>query len=136
MSTSSKAAAALGLGRLLAGRRSEQRALHYLLRRGAQLLARNYRCRQGEIDLIVQDGDATVFVEVRYRNSRRFGGPKASITHAKRQRIIKAAKHYLAANPAAADGACRFDVVSMEQGAHGNTCIEWLQDAFRAEQPI
>ncbi len=134
MRVHSKDAVALILNRLLIGRRSEQRALRYLQRRGVRLIERNYRCRQGEIDLIVQHGDAIVFVEVRYRRSHRFGGASASITRAKQQRIIRTARHYLAVTPAARDSACRFDAVCIEKATDGGSRIEWLQDAFRTEQ--
>ena len=115
------------------GQQSEAQALRYLRRRGLRLLERNYRCRQGEIDLIMRDGDVVVFIEVRYRGSRQFGGAAASVTHAKQQRIITAAQHCLAVNPSMAERACRFDVVAIEPAADGASRIEWLRDAFRAE---
>ncbi|MNC87137.1 hypothetical protein D3C83_28380 [compost metagenome] len=89
------------------------------------ILARNYRCRFGEIDLVASSGAALVFVEVRARESGAFGGAAGSITAAKRRRIVAAARHYLGKHKVR--GACRFDVVLI-QGR--NREIEWLTDAF------
>ena len=76
----------------------EKSAETYLRRRGLKTLERNYRCRRGEIDLVMTHGDYLVFVEVRYRASREFGDPLETITPRKQRRIIAAATHFLAAN--------------------------------------
>ena len=78
------------------GEDAENRAGAFLQRAGLKLVARNYRCRFGEIDLIVRDGNTLVFVEVRMRSSDRYGGAAASITAAKRAKLLRAARHYLA----------------------------------------
>jgi putative endonuclease len=111
-----------------AGDAAEDRALAHLLVHGLRLVTRNYRTPHrggGEIDLVMRDGATLVFVEVRQRASRAFGGAAASVGHAKRQRIVLAARHYLMrlADPPP----CRFDVVSVEAGG-----IEWLRAAFDA----
>jgi putative endonuclease len=112
-----------------AGRAAEDRALAHLLDGGLKLLARNYRTPGrggGEIDLIMRDpGGTVVFVEVRQRASRGFGGAAASVGPVKQRRIVFAARHYLMR--VAAPPPCRFDVVSVE-GAR----IEWLKAAFDA----
>lgn len=111
------------------GARAEERALAYLERQGLALVVRNYRCKGGEIDLIMREADGTlVFVEVRQRASRAFGGAAASVTPAKQRRILLAAEHYLAAQaePGAAPR-CRLDVVALEPGR-----LEWIRDAFDA----
>jgi len=112
-----------------AGDAAEDRALAHLLDGGLKLLARNYRTPGrggGEIDLVMREpGGTLVFIEVRQRASRAFGGAAASVGHAKRQRIIFAARHYLMR--LASPPPCRFDVVSVEAGA-----IEWLRGAFDA----
>jgi len=112
-----------------AGDAAEDRALAHLLEAGLRLVARNYRTPGrggGEIDLIVRDRDGTlVFVEVRRRASRAFGGAAASVGFAKQRRIVFAARHYLMRLPAPPP--CRFDVVSVEAGR-----IEWLRAAFDA----
>jgi putative endonuclease len=110
-----------------AGDAAEAQALAYLLDRGLKLLARNYRTPGrggGEIDLVMREpGGTLVFVEVRQRASRSFGGAAASISHVKRRRIIFAARHFL--TRLSQQPPCRFDVVSVEAGA-----VEWLQGAF------
>ncbi|HET7159884.1 MAG TPA: YraN family protein, partial [Burkholderiales bacterium] len=88
-------------------------------------VARNYQCRFGEIDLVMRDGHTIVFVEVRARRSAAYGGAAASITVAKRKKIIAAARHYLSGRSPLP--ACRFDAVLIE-GDPPRT--EWLRDAF------
>ena len=107
------------------GTRAETLAADYLQARGMRLLERNYRCRLGEIDLILADGSALVFVEVRLRRNPGYGGAAASITAAKRPRILRAARHYLAGKP---EPLCRFDVVLLDSLTPDR--IEWIKDAF------
>ncbi|MBF6986445.1 MULTISPECIES: YraN family protein [Cupriavidus] len=106
------------------GMRAEDRALAHLRRQGLQPVVRNYRCKGGEIDLVMRAPDGTlVFVEVRQRSGRGFGGAAASVTPAKQRRVLLAAAHYLAT--LAQLPPCRFDVVALEPGR-----LEWLQHAF------
>ena len=107
------------------GKLAEALAADYLQARGLRLLERNYDCRLGEIDLILADGLTLVFVEVRLRRSSDFGGAAASITAAKRQRILRAARHYLSGRP---ERPCRFDAVLLD--ALAPESIEWIKDAF------
>jgi putative endonuclease len=107
------------------GRRAEALSADYLQARGLRLIARNYSCRLGEIDLILADGPTLVFAEVRLRRSRQFGGAAASISASKRQRILLAARHYLSGGP---ERPCRFDVVLLD--ALEPERIEWIKDAF------
>jgi putative endonuclease len=112
-----------------AGDAAEDRALAYLQDSGLKLLARNYRTPGrggGEIDLVLREPDGTlVFVEVRQRGSRAFGGAAASVGAAKQRRIVFAARHYLMR--LAAPPPCRFDIVSIEAGR-----VQWLRGAFDA----
>lgn len=108
-----------------AGQAAEDIAAAWLQRRGLRLLTRNFRCKAGEIDLILRDGASLVFAEVRYRSSAAKGGAAASITAKKRQRIVTAARYYLMDKP---DQPCRFDVVLLDKLAPD--AVEWLQDAF------
>jgi len=112
-----------------AGDAAEDRALAHLAAAGLKLVERNYRTPGrggGEIDLVMRDGAGTVvFVEVRKRASRSFGGAAASVSPLKQRRIIFAARHFLMRLPQ--QPPCRFDVVSVEAGA-----IEWLRGAFDA----
>ncbi len=107
------------------GRTAEELCAALLRRAGLRILARNWRCRHGEIDLIAEDRGAIVFAEVRLRRDARFGGALESITAAKRARLLAAARAYLARRPAAD---CRFDVLLLDrlEGAR----IEWIRDAF------
>ncbi len=109
------------------GDTAERQAATFLESQGLTLLARNYRCRGGEIDLIAQDGDTLVFVEVRARSNTHsnsaYGGAAASITTRKQQRLIYAARHYLMHLPR--EPFCRFDAILID-GEH----LEWLRSAF------
>lgn len=107
------------------GAQAEQRAADYLQARGLRLLARNWRCRFGEIDLILMEGGTLVFVEVRARRGAGFGGALESITAAKRVRLARTAEAYLAQT--GHRGPCRFDAILIEGGR-----LVWLRDAFDA----
>jgi putative endonuclease len=112
-----------------AGARAEAQARAFLEARGLRVIAQNFRTRRGEIDLIAQDGETLVFVEVRQRRSAAFGGAAASITSAKRARVIAAAQAYLAT--LSSEPACRFDAILIDGAT--STCIDWRRDAFSAE---
>lgn len=107
----------------------EQRALARLERAGLQLVERNWRNRFGELDLVMRDGDTLVFVEVRYRRNRRFGGSAASIDAAKRGKLVRAAQGFLQAHPRLGTLPCRFDVVAFE-GDAAAAASEWQRAAF------
>ena len=96
------------------GDAAEAAALAMLQARGLQLLARNAASRGGELDLVMRDGATVVFVEVRYRATRRFGGGAASVDAGKRRRLVHAARAFLAGHPQMADAPCRFDVVDAD----------------------
>lgn len=106
------------------GQQAETWACEYLQTQGFQVLARNYRLRGGEIDLIGRDSDYLVFVEVRYRCNAEFGGALYSIDLRKQQRIIRTAQHYLMRN--SVDLPCRFDVIAIDAAQQ----ITWLKNAF------
>ena len=112
-----------------AGKLAEELAARYLENRGLLVVARNFRCRGGEIDLVCRDAKVLVFVEVRLRRNTAYGGAGASITSNKQRRIILAAQHYLAAH-AKADSDCRFDCILLDANTENN--IEWISDAFAA----
>jgi putative endonuclease len=110
-----------------AGRAAEQLAARYLEARGLVILERNFRCRAGEVDLIARDGGTLVFVEVRLRAGRAFGGAVASVDARKQAKVIRAARYYLATRP---EQPCRCDVVALDRLAAER--IEWIRDAFSA----
>ena len=107
--------------------RAEELAAELFQRAGLRILARNWRCRHGEIDLIADERGTLVFAEVRYRGDARFGGAAESITQAKRARIVAAANLYLVGRPQAD---CRFDVLLLD--ALQASRIRWIRNAFSA----
>lgn len=111
------------------GADAEQSALDLLQQKGLKLLARNWRCRGGELDLVMRDGVELVFVEVRARSRNDFGGAAASVDSHKRARLIHAAHSFLAAHAEHAEAAARFDVVAFE----ANAAPRWLRAAFDAD---
>lgn len=127
------AATSMQAAHLLRGSAAEALAARHLEGHGLRILARNPRCRGGEVDLIALDRDCIVFVEVRLRSNAHFGGAAASITPAKQRRVILAARSWLAGpGRAHADAPCRFDALLMDglDAAH----ITWLKGAFDADQ--
>lgn len=109
----------------------EAEAASYLEKNGYQILEHNYRCRQGEIDLIARDGRYLVFVEVKYRKDLGSGYPEEAVDRKKQQRIWQAARYYLYRHRYGEDTPCRFDVVSII-GTAGGTGeeIRVIRDAF------
>ncbi|MFM0174672.1 YraN family protein [Paraburkholderia sediminicola] len=119
-------------GSKLVGAAFEARAQEFLQRQRLRFVARNVSCRGGEIDLVMRERDgALVFVEVRARAQRRYGGAAASIGWQKKQRIVRAAQHFLVTRASRWQDqpACRFDVIAFEAGR-----LVWLRDAFRADE--
>lgn len=110
---------------------AEQRASDWLQAQGLTPVARNWRCRLGEIDLIMQHGSTLVFVEVRLRTHTGFGGALASVDRYKQQKLVAAAQHFLASHPRWANSICRFDVVAMEN--HQQTPV-WIENAFYGDE--
>ena len=108
----------------LLGQSAESHAERYLKTQGLTLVARNWRCRFGEIDLIMLDGSTRVFVEVRLRSRNDFGGAAASVTAAKQKKLIAAARQYLTTLKTLPP--CRFDVVALT----GNAAPDWIKNAF------
>lgn len=115
------------------GRRGEAAARAYLKRRGLRILAENFTCAAGEIDLVGRERDTLVFIEVKTRTSAAFGPPHLAVHRQKQRQIVRAAQWYLA-EQRLADVACRFDVlaVTFPEG-DGTPRIDWVQNAFPAE---
>lgn len=110
----------------------EAAARAHLLDAGLREFASNAGFRVGELDLVMLDGDALVFVEVRYRRDDRYGGGAASVDARKRRKLVLAAQAFLQRHAAYADRACRFDVVEAD-GDPARPRLRWLRDAFRAD---
>jgi putative endonuclease len=114
------------------GRASEELAAEYLTARGVLILARNLRCRAGELDLIGLDGEVLAVIEVRMRRAARFGGAPASVTRRKQLRIIRAAGFFLQRRIEWRSRVMRFDVFAVEGLPDHSHHVLWLKDAFRA----
>jgi putative endonuclease len=108
-----------------AGMLAEDLALAHLKQHGLELLERNFRCRMGEIDLIMRDGETLVFVEVRLRSRSAFASAAESIDARKQRRIVMAARYYLSGRP---ERPCRFDCVVLDRASAD--AVEWIRSAF------
>jgi putative endonuclease len=106
------------------GEAAEARALDWLRQQGLEPVTRNYRCKVGEIDLVMREGDSLVFVEVRYRSHPGFGSAAESVTLRKQQRLQRAASHYL--QRLRKTPPCRFDII----GIDADGAVEWIRNAF------
>ncbi|NOT02411.1 MAG: YraN family protein [Phycisphaerales bacterium] len=112
------------------GARGERAAARFLKRRGFRIVARNYNCPPGEIDIIAEDGDTLVFVEVKTRATGDRADPEVNVTAFKRRQIIAAARYFVQARRAH-DRPCRFDVVSVVRPQWWRRAeIEHFPDAF------
>ena len=120
----------MSLQRQLVGIQGENRAVAELERRGYAVVARRYRTRHGEIDVVARDGETIVFVEVKARDSRAFGEAAEAVTAFKRRRITQMALDYMT-RQRLSNCPCRFDVVSIHFDA-GRPEIEVFQNAFDA----
>ena len=112
------------------GKQGEEVACRELRRRGYAILARGYRTRHGEIDIVARDDGVLVFVEVKARSDQRFGGPLAAVTRPKQRKLIRMALDYLARS-GTVGVPCRFDVVAVDLGK-GRPRVEVVTDAFAA----
>lgn len=111
------------------GRLFERKACRHLQQQGLVLLAQNFRCPGGEIDLIMRDADCIVFIEVRYRRQPTYGQAVESIDWRKQQRLIRCAERYLQQQRQATQAA-RFDVISFSLD-QGKETLQWIKDAFQ-----
>jgi putative endonuclease len=112
------------------GRAAEQQARSHLEQQGLRLLAQNWSCRVGELDLVMLDGDTVVFVEVRYRKHAGWGGALESVDARKRGKVSAAAQFFLQQEPRWAKHPCRFDVIAMSPSAQPSERLNWIQNAF------
>ncbi|WP_026369375.1 YraN family protein [Kallotenue papyrolyticum] len=122
--------------RRVTGQRAETLAALHLQRQGYGIIARNWRCAQGEIDIIATDGATLVFVEVRARRSTRQGTPEESITPAKQRRLIELAAAYLQTLEEQGQpwiGPWRIDVIAVRLAADGSAAVRHLSHAVEAE---
>jgi putative endonuclease len=114
------------------GKMGEDLACAELTRRGYAILARRYRTRFGEIDIVARHGDTTVFVEVKARTNGEFGGGAAAVTSWKQRRVTHMAIDYLSRH-GLHERPCRFDVVTIEM-RDGHPCVEVVPYAFESAE--
>ena len=114
------------------GAAAEQLAAEYLQAQGLVVIARNLRCKAGELDLVCLDGRVLAIVEVRQRVRADFGGALASVTSTKQRKITRTARFFLKRRAAWRNHALRFDVVGLEGLPDGTHRLAWIKDAFRA----
>lgn len=112
------------------GKEAELRAINWLTEKKLTLLESNYSCRFGEIDIIMLEHETLVFIEVRLRASKRFGGAATSVTPTKQRKIITTANHFLMCHTQYAKHFCRFDVIAFESSSVQCSPV-WYKDAFR-----
>jgi putative endonuclease len=110
------------------GAEAEDRALVFLQGRGLKLIERNWRCKSGELDLVMHEGDTVVVCEVRSRSREDYGDASETVDARKRGKLIRATSLWQARRPQWAEAPLRFDVVTLDRD--GN--IAWLQEAFDA----
>jgi putative endonuclease len=112
------------------GRRGEELAARHLAAKGYQIVERNWRCAQGELDLVACDGECLAFVEVRTRRGRALGTPEESVSATKQARLVALAEAYLQAHDW--PGSCRIDVIAIEMDAGGRLCrVEHYENAVQ-----
>ena len=114
------------------GSRAEQCALKFLQRNGLRLIRKNFRCRFGELDLIMRDRDCLVIVEVRYRLSAEFATPAVTVDDRKQSKIVRATLAFQSVTRRFREWPVRFDVIAILHTEDGPGTIQWIKDAFRA----
>ncbi|MCG4451940.1 YraN family protein [Pseudomonas sp. MMS21-TM103] len=112
------------------GKDAEELARLHLQQHGLKLLAQNWSCRRGELDLVMLDADTVVFVEVRYRRHSAWGGAVESVDARKRDKLTKAAMHFLQQESRWAKHPCRFDVIAINAEGNSTPRLNWIQNAF------
>ncbi len=115
------------------GNEAETIAEQYLALQGLKKQGRNYRCRHGEIDLVMTDSGILVFIEVRYRSNPRYAGAAASVDRRKQRKLLRTAQCFLQRRPRLARRPCRFDVIAFEPAeSDARPSPRWLRGAFGA----
>lgn len=115
----------------ISGAQAEQLAAKYLCEQQLNVVKCNYRCRRGEIDLIMREGNTLVFVEVRYRQSNRHGSPEETVDWRKQKKLLMAAEFFLQKHRQYQSSACRFDVIAAYINHNtGKLAFNWVKNAF------
>ena len=117
--------------RKLFGDKVEKQATLWLGKQGLTLLNRNYYCRWGEIDIIMEDSAYLVFIEVRYRKQTQYGSPAETVTRQKQEKIRLTAEHFLLSHSQHHRKNCRFDVIAAQPGSSSDKLsFNWIRNAF------
>ncbi len=112
------------------GQAAERHARQWLEQHGLRWIESNYHCRFGEIDIVMQEATCVVFVEVRWRQHRAFGGAAASVDARKQSKLIRTAEHYIATRNLTARQDCRIDVLAMRR-TDAAWDVEWIKNAVQ-----
>ena len=108
----------------------ETYAANHLRDQGLEVIARGYRCRLGELDIVCRDGDTLVVVEVRARSTGSYTTALDSISLGKRQRIVNAARHFLMRHPQWFHRPLRFDIIAVDAVDTDEPTLNWVRNAF------
>ena len=114
------------------GRQAEKLALDHLKAQGLKEITRNFRCRMGEVDLVMKDGDCLVFAEVRFRSRNNYASAVGSVDRHKQRKIIRTASAFLGLHPQYGNCVVRFDVIGLDKSGD-QTSLRWIRDAFRPQ---
>jgi putative endonuclease len=114
------------------GAAAETLAAEHLQAQGLKIVARNLRCKAGELDIVCLDGDVLVIVEVRQRSGSDYGGALASLTPRKLRKLLRAASFHCQRRPDWHARVLRFDVIALQSQPNGSSTLTWVKDAFRA----
>lgn len=115
------------------GGNAERRALKFLQKNGLILISKNFRCRLGEIDLVMLDGCCVVIVEVRYRKNGHFASAAESVDRRKQGKLVRTAAMFLGRQPKYSSHPVRFDVIAFDQVQDRDCKLQWIKDAFRPQ---
>jgi putative endonuclease len=122
----------IAISTLRRGAEAETAAAEYLQTQGLSVIARNLRCKAGELDLVCLDGEVLVIVEIRQRGRADFGGALASVTGRKQRKLVRATQFYWQRQAEWRTRMLRFDVVAVQGQSDAGQEITWIKDAFRA----
>lgn len=107
------------------GMEQEETACRFLTQKGVRIRERNFRCKQGEIDIIGDDGEYLIFFEVKYRKNASRGSAAEAVNNKKQQKICKVSDYYCYLHHCPSDTPIRYDVIAID-----GEQIEWIQNAF------
>ena len=108
---------------------NEDLVCNYLKSQGLKIIARNFRCRQGEIDIIARDKEYLCFIEVKFRNSSDYGQPQEAVNYYKQRKISKVSRFYLYSKNLSFDTPIRYDVIAVSVN-EGIKAVKWIKNAF------